>query len=111
VRGICRSYLEETGFHVIEAENGLEALLAAAQRQQAIDLLITDLTMPQISGVELAQAFGKMWPDVKVLYMSGSPGEQVGCRLPLGGAFLKKPFAQAALAEAVSRVLADKRKA
>jgi two-component system cell cycle sensor histidine kinase/response regulator CckA len=103
VRGVCRRCLEETGFRVLEAENGLEALLAASEHRSGVDLLITDLVMPRIGGIELGQAFQTIWPGVKVLYVSGSPSEQA--RLPAGCAFLKKPYDLAALTNAVSTAL------
>jgi outer membrane protein assembly factor BamB len=52
----------------------MDALLTAVQHQGAIDLLIADLVMPRISGVELGRAFAEIWPGVNALYISGSPG-------------------------------------
>jgi DNA-binding response OmpR family regulator len=105
LRGFCRSLLTKNGFMVLEAQNGLEALLTSVQHQGGIDLLITDLEMPGISGTELGRAFNELWPGVNVLYLSGSPRETVGDQLPADCAFLAKPFAPNALVDAVGDAL------
>lgn len=105
VRGFCRSLLTASGFTVLEAHNGLEALLTSVQRHGAVNLLITDLVMPGISGTELGQTFNQLWPNVNVLYMSGSPREAVGDQLPADCVFLPKPFAPDALVQAIGSAL------
>lgn len=105
VRGLCHSLLTEKGFTVLEARNGLEALLTSIQHQGAIDLLITDLEMPGMSGLELGWALHKFRPTVSVLYISGSGWETAGLQLPADCAFLAKPFAPDALMESVGGVL------
>jgi CheY-like chemotaxis protein len=55
VRGFCRSLLTANGFTVLEAKNGLKALLTSVQHRGAIDFLLTDLEMPGISGMELGR--------------------------------------------------------
>ncbi len=106
VRGFCRSLLAANGFTVLEAHNGLEALLTSVQRHGAIDVLMTDLVMPGISGTELGRAFNDLWPGVNVLYMSGSPRETVGDQLPADCVFLPKPFAPDALVQAIGSAMA-----
>ena len=101
LRGLCRNSLAAYGFRVIEAHNGLEALLMALQHEGVIDLVIIDLVMPGIGGAELGRAFKEMWPQVNVLYMSGSPREAVGAELPADCVFLQKPFGTEALEKAV----------
>lgn len=105
VRGLCRSLLTESGFTVLEAQNGLEALLTSIQHQGAIDLLITDLEMPGMTGLELGWALHKFRPGVSVLYISGSGWETAGGQLPTDCAFLAKPFAPDALVGAAGRAL------
>jgi two-component system cell cycle sensor histidine kinase/response regulator CckA len=105
VRGFCRSLLMAKGFTVLEAHNGPEALLISVQHQGAIDLLITDMEMPGISGMELGRVFNERWPNVSVMYVSGSPREAVGDQLPADCVFLPKPFAPVALVDAVSSTL------
>jgi len=105
VRGFCRSILTENGITVFEANNGLEALLTSVQHQGAIDLLITDLVMSGISGVELGRAFNDLWPNVSVLYVSASPKDTFGDQLPADCVFLEKPFAPDALVDAIGDAL------
>lgn len=105
VRGFCRSLLTASGFTVLEAHNGLEALLTSVQCHGAIDLLFTDLVMPGISGVELGRTFNDLWPGVNVLYMSGSGSETVADQLPADCVFLPKPFAPDALVKAIGSAL------
>jgi two-component system, cell cycle sensor histidine kinase and response regulator CckA len=108
VRGFCRSLLAASGLTVLEARNGLEALLISVQLRGAIDILITDLEMPGISGVELGWAFNELWPGVNVLYMSGSPRDTVGGQPPADCAFLPKPFTPDALVQAIGSALERK---
>jgi two-component system, cell cycle sensor histidine kinase and response regulator CckA len=103
VRGMCKSFLEEIGFRVLAAGDGLEALLLATQWKGALDLVITDVVIPKMGGAELGRVFGEIWPEVHVLYMSGSPKEIVGQELPLDCSFLPKPFAFDDLVHAVLR--------
>ena len=107
VRGFCRSLLNAEGLTVLEAHNGLEALLTSVQQHGAIDLLITDLVMPGINGAELGGTFSRLWPGVKVLFMSGSPKEAVGDQLPADCVFLPKPFSPDALFQAIGNVSMD----
>src|SRR5215471_12303246 len=55
VRRMCRSALEENGYRVLEADNSLEALLIATSAKDAVNLVITEVAMPQISGAELGR--------------------------------------------------------
>ena len=105
VREFCRSLLAENGFTVLDAHDGLEALLTSIQHQGAIDLLITDLEMPKMGGQELAWALHEFRPDVSVLYISGSPRETAGAQLPADCAFLAKPFTPDALLDAAGHAL------
>jgi two-component system, cell cycle sensor histidine kinase and response regulator CckA len=105
VRGFCRSLLTKNGLTVLEADNGLEALLTSIQHQGAIDLLITDVVMPGISGLELGRVFKELWPSVNVLYISASPRDTLGDRLPAECSCLAKPFAPDELVDAVAYAL------
>lgn len=105
VRGFCRSLLTKHGLTVLEADNGLEALLTSIQHQGAIDLLITDVVMPGISGFELGRVFKELWPSVNVLYISASPWDTLAHRLPAECACLAKPFAPDELVDAVADAL------
>ncbi len=70
MRASCRQILAAEGDDVIEADNGFEALLLAAERHGNVDLLLTGAALPGISGARLASAFELLWPAVPVLYLT-----------------------------------------
>jgi CheY-like chemotaxis protein len=104
LREVVREILEAQGYAVLPAARGEEALGLAANYQAPIHLLLTDLMLPSISGLDLARLVSALRPEIRVLYMSGySEGaHQEGV---LGDALLEKPFAPDALARAVRRAL------
>ena len=69
MRASCRKILAADGYDVIEADNGFEALILAAERHGHVDLLLTGAALPGISGARLAHAFELLWPTVPVLYL------------------------------------------
>jgi two-component system cell cycle sensor histidine kinase/response regulator CckA len=106
VRVAARQILERFGYTVLEAANGTDAL-RAAQNGVAIDLLLTDVVMPEMSGRELVDRFAKLRPKTKVLFMSGYTDDAIvrhGVLRP-GTAYLQKPFSPDTLARKVREVL------
>ena len=106
VRVAARQILERFGYTVLEAANGTNAL-SAAQNGATIDLLLTDVVMPEMSGRELVDRFAKLRPNTKVLFMSGYSDEAIvrhGVLRP-GTAYLQKPFSPDTLARKVREVL------
>jgi CheY-like chemotaxis protein len=101
IRGPLVKFLRQRGYFVLEASSA-EAALAVARGQQ-IDLLLTDVQMPGMTGGELARTLYAADPRLKVLYMSGyTPDEGVRSgALPPGSGFLSKPFTLAALLDRV----------
>jgi CheY-like chemotaxis protein len=71
VRGVVRETLERSGYEVLEAADGHEALELAARWEGSIDLLLTDVRMPKMNGVELAGRLREARPSIRVLFMSG----------------------------------------
>ncbi len=94
VRNLARQFLERGGYTVLEAANGKEALRLVRDFAGPIQLLMTDVVMPEISGSELAARLVRIRPGLKVLYMSGYTGETIvhhGVPEP-GVTLLQKPF-------------------
>ncbi|MBK9712023.1 MAG: PAS domain S-box protein [Kouleothrix sp.] len=108
VRMLAARTLREQGYAVIEAPQGDAALaLAASYAGGTIDLLLTDVVMPGMSGKLLAEALQRQFPTIRVLYISGYTDNAIvhQGRLDPGVAFLPKPFAPATLARKVREVL------
>jgi PAS domain S-box-containing protein len=107
VRALARLVLERRGYRVLEAAHAPEALQLARSYPGPIDLLVTDVVMPHMNGRALAIELAVIRPEVKVLYMSGYPEEELaGHHLDEGGgAFLAKPFHAEELARRVRDVL------
>jgi PAS domain S-box-containing protein len=106
VRIAARQILERFGYTVLEAANGTDAL-GIALNGATIDLLLTDVVMPEMSGRELVDKFAKIRPNTKVLFMSGYTDDAIvrhGVLRP-GTAYLQKPFSPDTLARKVRHVL------
>ena len=91
---LARDLLVENGYRVLAASSGSDALSIARKETETIHMLITDVVMPEMSGPELADRIRKLWPTMRVLYMSGYTDDEMLCRkgLPENSAFLQKPF-------------------
>jgi two-component system cell cycle sensor histidine kinase/response regulator CckA len=107
VRELVCEYLKARGYHVLEAADGVQALEIAAAHKGKIQLLITDVVMPKVSGREVAARLAPTRPDLKVLYISGYTDDSVFRHGVLEGgmAFLQKPFNLKALATKVREIL------
>jgi CheY-like chemotaxis protein len=106
VRALAHRILASCGYTIAGASNGREAL-AIARSDAHIDMLITDVVMPQIGGRELAESVRALRPSVHVLFTSGYTSDEVLRRGILSAevAFLQKPFTPAALATKVRTTL------
>jgi PAS domain S-box-containing protein len=108
LRAVARRLLDHSGYNVLEATDGADALLQAVQRRTKVDLVITDIVMPYLSGQEMMRHLTPMFGDVPVLFMSGYAIEAVerhGELLP-GAKFLSKPFSPTQFLDAVANTLA-----
>jgi two-component system cell cycle sensor histidine kinase/response regulator CckA len=105
VRGLVRQVLEGVGFQVLVARSGEEAFALAEQHH--VDVLLSDLMMPNIGGQEVAERLRAAHPELKVLYMSGyaESGILTDGVLPPRTAFLEKPFTFSDLTEKVQGLL------
>jgi two-component system cell cycle sensor histidine kinase/response regulator CckA len=106
VRHLLREVLDSFGYTVLEACNGLEAI-AVAEAQTGVDLLLTDVVMPLMSGRDLAHRLLQRRGELKILYMSGYTDDTIIQHggLEPGTAFLQKPFSPSVLARKVREVL------
>jgi CheY-like chemotaxis protein len=107
VRELVRETLQSKGYTVMEACDGINGMKVAETHHGKIDILITDVVMPGMSGRELAQRVSASRPTIKVLYLSGYTEDAIiheGVLDP-GTAFLQKPFTLQALARKVRDVL------
>ncbi len=93
-RGVTRIALEEAGYVVIEAAGGKDALAAVCAPGITVDLLITDIVMPHMSGKELAQSLKQIFSSLRVLYISGYTADVISHHGILEGDvdFMEKPF-------------------
>jgi CheY-like chemotaxis protein len=107
VRALVRTTLESYGYKVLESREPGEALTIVEQYAKPIDLLLTDVVMPHMSGKELATRLTSVHPEVKVLYMSGYTDIAVFRHgiLEAGTFFLQKPFVPSTLLKKVREVL------
>ncbi len=104
VRTLVETILSRSGYQVLSAGSPGDALLVGEQYQRPIDLLLTDITMPQMNGVELSQRLLKIKPEMGILFMSGYA--EVGHHTPL----LQKPVTQESLLKTVRSVLETRTK-
>jgi CheY-like chemotaxis protein len=99
---ITRILLESWGYRVLEAHSAGEALDIFAKDGADIDLVLSDVFMPGMDGPQLAGELMRRWPGLRVVFMSGVPGDQASHP---GVAFLSKPFNPSSLSRAIRREL------
>ena len=102
-----KMFLEHSGYHVLDHDNGVDALFVGTQHKGPIHLLLTDVEMSPMSGPELAEQLLLHRPDTQVLFMSGNrhPDDLREGMLLLGARFLGKPFNPKILSEIVRESL------
>ena len=108
VRSVIRRSLARSGYVVLEAEHGAEALSVAESQGGAIDLLVTDIVMPGIDGREVGRKLIALRPELRgILYVSGYAPQVVDGIGSLGDhtVFLHKPFTVESLLESVRNLL------
>jgi len=107
VRGLARAVLEGAGYKVLEARNGTDALLYWQQLSPTVDLVLTDVVMPHMDGVELADALANKCPELPVVCMSGYTDQVESIRRlqERGVMCLQKPFTPVSLSSAVRLAL------
>ncbi len=107
MRSLAKQLLQDHGYRVVEAKDGASALEHLSARQNGIDLLLTDVVMPGMSGPDLALHVIKSHPETKIVYVSGYTGELLvnGHGLNDGIPLLEKPFTRASLLKTIHTAL------
>lgn len=109
VRMVAERALARYGYDVLPASGGEEALRLAREHKDSIRLLLTDIMMPGMNGVEVAAGVSRILPSIQVFYMSGYADQDLvrqGLLKP-GTHFLQKPFTPRELADRVGEILAQ----
>jgi CheY-like chemotaxis protein len=113
VRNLASRALKDHGYAVIEARNGSQALQYIRQHPGMVQLVVSDVVMPEMGGRELGHTLAHSDPALPVLFMSGYTGEDVVQRglLDPGAPFQQKPFTPAGLAIKVRAMLDQRQRA
>ena len=103
VRTVTARILRGFGFHVLTAVDGADGIATAAKHESRIHVVVSDLVMPNIGGVEAVARIREQRPDVRVVFISGFSEDALSWRgaMPEGGTLLSKPFSGADLARSV----------
>lgn len=111
VRALMRFVLQQAGYQVLEAADGIEALDVNAGHRGVIDLLITDVVMPNMGGPQLAETLEQAYPDMRILFISGyNEDAELQARIHAGKSdFLQKPFSISVFTEKVRALLTKSR--
>ena len=107
LRSLNARGLRSRGYSVIEAANGIEAMEALEEKDGAVDLVVSDVVMPEMDGPTLLREMRKRNPNLKIIFVSGYAEEAFDKSLPENEqfAFLPKPFALSALVEKVKETM------
>lgn len=108
VRKLTARILRKQGYNVLEASRGKEAFSLCEEQEGPIHLMVTDVVMPGLTGAELAKRFTELYPETKVLYMSGYTSDRFAIghgNLEKGMEFIEKPFSIDRLAKKIREVL------
>lgn len=103
VRRLVAASLQRAGYHVLEAQDGMHGLAVFDEHAGAVDLLITDLRMPEMDGESLVRQLRHRAPGLRVLCVSGFPGTSAG--VTNSEHFLAKPFSKYELLGKVRKIL------
>ncbi len=109
VRSSARRLLERHGYSVLEARHGADALRIVEESNREVDLVLTDLVMPEMGGRELVDRLRTRRPALKVLFMSGYTEQAVAADgvMPPRTGFVEKPFSMEQLLERLRELLDD----
>ena len=106
VRGYVSAVLRQGGFEVVEAADGTDALAMVQRMHGTVDVLVTDIKMPHMTGIELVRAVKNEYPGIPVVYISGESLREELHNPRTRVAFLQKPFGPGAILSAIRTVIA-----
>lgn len=104
VRRLASTILSRQGYRVLIAADGAEALALANSTHEPIDLALTDMVMPGVTGKQLVERLLDSRPDIRILFMSGNAGRDID-DASIRGTFLAKPFSPSGLLDKLRDVL------
>jgi two-component system, response regulator PdtaR len=104
VRMAATDFLQNAGFRVVEARDGVEAL-ATLELRDDVAALLTDVAMPNMNGVALAEVVSERWPHIGIVITSGAVPQELTLELPAGARFIQKPYRIKTLIQAIEAVL------
>ena len=105
LRELGETILKQAGYKVVSIHRRDDLELLLHSHEEKVDVLLTDIVMPEISGQELAARVRGRWPGVRVVYTSGYPSDELK-DMPRDAAFLQKPFTPTELMAKIREVLA-----
>lgn len=106
LRELGQTILSQAGYNVVTAPDARELRSLLSDYPEAVDLLLTDVLMPGLSGQELAHLARERWPEIRVIYMSGYPNHELENLLG-DAAFLQKPFTPSELMAKVKELIGN----
>jgi len=104
IRAYARAVLQRQRYRVLEAADGFDALILLRELGGAVDVLVTDVDMPRMTGIELGQAVRTDFPGIPVVYISGDHVKAEFHDHPVRSVFLRKPFLPQDLLDSVGGV-------
>jgi two-component system, cell cycle sensor histidine kinase and response regulator CckA len=107
VRALTKRMLEQLGYEVVEAADGVDAIGAVRERSGRVALVLTDVVMWRMGGAELSACLSSLYPGTPLLFMSGYREDTLRKQglVPAGGSFVAKPFDPDALGQRVRKLL------
>ena len=107
IRELLKYALRQAGFTVLVSRHGQEALSLIQSRLGKVDLVLSDVMMPELDGPTLARRLAQDWPGIPILFMTGYPAEMLASAdlLPAGIPRIEKPFSMASLLRQVRSAL------
>ncbi|MCD6319961.1 MAG: response regulator [Candidatus Desulfofervidaceae bacterium] len=104
---VCKEFLEELGYKVFQASDGEEGWNVFKQKEREISLVITDIVMPKMSGIELGERVKTSNPNIKLILMTGYDPNLSSSKKMLADEIINKPFSTKTLAERIQNLIDD----